>query len=134
MRMSGTEARRLLAPWVHDRRRVWCMFGAPDLGGARLGVLWSLDEDLLTIRQSNGAAERWVELHIPVADVEIEYFEPSQAPVEMTPTQPLAWFDAAFYVHQPELSEAGAAIELRWALWITNPTQERRHASASGQA
>lgn len=123
MRISGTEARDLLQPWVRDHRRVWCMFVSPGLNDARSGTLWSMDASFLTIRQSE--CDLSVDLHIPIADVAIEFFEPTEAPAAIRPVQSLQCFDGALYLQEPELSETGVPIELRWALWIISSHRDR---------
>jgi hypothetical protein len=127
MRMSGTEARHLVAPWIRDHRPVWCMFGSPAFHDARSGVLWAVDAHFLTIRQLDG--ERSVDLHVPFEDVAIEFYEPAQAPGGIRPDQPLECYDGALCLQEPQISEAGAAIELSWAVWITNPRWEREAAA-----
>lgn len=122
MRLTGTEARHLLAPWVHDHRRVRCVFASPGLNDARSGVLWSLDANFLTIRQSNDAREDSIDLHVPFDNVAIEFFTPKETPPEIRPAEALDGFDGALYLHEPELSESGAAIELTWTVWIAQRT------------
>lgn len=134
MRMSGTEARHLLAPWVRDHRRVWCMFASPGLNDARSGVLWAVDENFLTIRQSDGFAGRSIDLHIPFADVTIEYFQPCEAPVASQPAQSLDSFDGALSLQEPELSDSGVAIELRWTVWIVNSSSPLKSFAATDSA
>ena len=126
MRMSGTEARHLLAPWVRDHRRVWCMFASPGLNDARSGILWAVDDDFVTIRHSDGIALRSIDLHIPFADVAIEYFQPTESPLASRPAQALECFDGALSFQEPELSDSGAPIELTWTLWIVNPASESK--------
>lgn len=130
MRMCGTEARHLLAPWVHDHRRVVCLFGTSELNVAGSGILWSVDAEILTIRQIDDAGDICVDLHIPFGDVAIEYFEPGESPSSIRPTKPLEWFEGAIYLQEPELSQAGTAIELRWVVWIANPGVGRRSLAA----
>ncbi|MGH9523230.1 MAG: hypothetical protein ACRD3E_11940 [Terriglobales bacterium] len=132
--MSGSEARHLLAPWVQGHRRVNCLFGSPEFSDAGCGVLWSLDANLLTIRRDDGPEASSVDLHIPFEDVTVEYFEAGEAPNEIRPARPIEWFDAALYLCEPELSEAGAAIELRWAVWIGNSKWDGKRSAAACSA
>lgn len=127
MRISAEEAHCRLATWVGQKRQVRCIFTAPGISDTRSAFLWALNEELLTMRQVRGGPEGPLDVHVPLSDSDLEYFEPAEAPEELRPDRPLDWYDGVLWVRQPQLSETGASLELHWAIWIANASAWSEH-------